>query len=47
MFTVGCVRAKVSVRPHVSDEVSVYVIFKGGVFEFICHGQINNGVVLC
>ena len=32
---VGCVRFKVSVHPHVYDDVEMHVIFKGGVFDFI------------
>ena len=33
--TVGCVRAKASVRPHVSDDVLMHILGKGGVIEFI------------
>ena len=33
--TVGCVRAKASVLPHISDEVVMNVVVKGDVFELI------------
>ena len=45
--TVVCVRDKASIRQHVSDEVIMYVVVKGGLFEFICHGRTKNGIVLC
>ena len=31
-ITVGCVRAKASVCPHISDDVVMHVVVKGGVF---------------
>ena len=34
-ITVGFVRAKVSVRPHIFDGVVILEVVRGGVFEFI------------
>ena len=45
--TVRCVRSKVSVCPHVSDDVVMHVIFKEDVFEFICCGRTKNRIVFC
>ena len=46
-FTVGCVRAKASVHPHVYDEVSMHITAKGYIFDSICRGCKNNGIVSC
>ena len=35
MVTVGCVRAKAFVRPHILDDVTMHEVVKGGVFYFI------------
>ena len=42
----GCVRDKAYVRPHVSYEVVMCVLFKGGVLEFIGSLGTNSWVVL-
>ena len=45
--TVGCVRAKASVCPHISDDVVMHVVVKGEVFEFIRLRRTKNSIVLC
>ena len=45
--TVGCLRAKASVRPCIPYYVIMRVVLVGDVFEFIVCGRTNNGVVLC
>ena len=45
--TVGCVRYKASVCPHILDGVVMHVVVKGGVFTFIGHGRTKNGIFLC
>ena len=47
MVRVEFFRAKVSVRPHISDDVLMYVLVKGDIFEFIGLGRMKNGIVLC
>ena len=47
MVTVGCVSYKASVCPRVSDDGAVHVIVKTEVFEFVCPGRTNNGIVFC
>ena len=44
--TVGCVRAKASVCPHISDDVVMNVVVKGDVFKFIGHICTKNVIVL-
>ena len=41
------VSSKAYVRPRMSDDVVMHVVVKGGVFEFIGCGQMNNGIVVC
>ena len=45
-FTVGCVRAKASLHPHISDDIVMHVVVKGKVFEFIGRGIMENGILL-
>ena len=40
-------RDKTPVRPRVVNEVTMQVIFKGGVFEFIFRGCMKKGILLC
>ena len=47
MVTVGCVRDKASVCPHVYDDIVMHVIVRGDVFEFICCGRTKNGIMFC
>ena len=42
--TVICVRAKVSVRPLILDDVVMHVVVKGEIFEFIGIGPTKNGI---
>ena len=44
---VRCVRIEVFVLPHVSDDIVFNVTVKVDVFEFICHGRTNNGILFC
>ena len=44
---VGYVSAKVYVHPHIYDVVVMYVVVKGGVFEFIGRRHTKNWMVLC
>ena len=46
-IAVRCVRSKAYFRPHIYDDVIMHVIFKGELFEFICHGRTKNRVVFC
>ena len=46
LVTVGFVRAKVSVLPHISDDVVMHEVVKWGVFEFIGHRCMKNWMVL-
>ena len=45
--TVVCVMAKASVCPHISDDVSMHVVVKGGIFEFIGLGRTKNRIMMC
>ena len=45
--TVGCVRAKASVYPHISDDVIIHVAVKGVIFDFIGFGGTKNMIILC
>ena len=45
--TFRCVREKVSVLPHTSDDVVMHVVDKRDVFYFIGRGHMNNWLVLC
>ena len=47
LVTVGFVRAKASVRPHIIDGALMHKVVKGGVFEFIGLGRTNNCIVFC
>ena len=47
MVTIGFVRSKASVLTHILDDAVMYVLVKGGIFDFIGCGCINNGIVLC
>ena len=38
VVAVGCVRAKACDLPLISNDVAMYVLVKGGVFEFIGRG---------
>ena len=44
---VGSVRYKASVCPRIFDDVVMYGVAKGGVFEFIGLGPAKNWMVLC
>ena len=44
---VRCVRATMSVLPHILDDIVMHVIAKGDIFQFIGHGYTNTGIVLC
>ena len=39
-------RAEASICSRVSDNVVMRVIFKGGIFEFMCRGCTRNGIFL-
>ena len=45
--TVGCVRAKASVRPHISDYIIMNVVVKRETLEFIGCIHTKNWMVLC
>ena len=45
--TVGFVRAKEFVRPHIPDDVLTNEVVKGDVFEFVGLGRTKNYIVLC
>ena len=45
--TVGFVRAKEFVRPHISDDVLTNEVVKGDVFEFVGLGHKRNWILLC
>ena len=47
LVMVRYVRDKASVRPRISYDVIMYVVIKGGVFEFIGHGRMKNWILLC
>ena len=47
LVTVRCVRAKKYVHTRISDDVVMYVVVKGGLFEFIGLVCKNNMIVLC
>ena len=47
VFTFGGVRSKASVRPHVSYDILMLLIVKEDALEFICRGQMNNGILCC
>ena len=45
--TVGCVRANAYFLPHISDDIVMHILIKGGAFEFIGIGCRKNSIVLC
>ena len=47
LVMVGCVRAKVSIFLHILNEVVMYLLNKGDVFECIGIGRKNNWILLC
>ena len=44
--TVGCVRSKASVRSHISHDIIMNIVVKGGIFEFIGLGGTKNWILL-
>ena len=46
-FMVICVRAKASVCPHISYDVAMNEVVKGGISEFIGLGHMKNWIMLC
>ena len=46
-FVVEFLRAKASVRPHISDVVLMHELVKGNVFEFIGRKLMKKWKVLC
>ena len=42
-----CVKANVSIYPHILDDVVRHVVSKGKVFEFILLLQTKNEIMLC
>ena len=44
---VGCVRAKTSICPHISDDIVLHVVVNGDLFELIGLGRTKNGILLC
>ena len=47
LVTVGFVRTKVYVRPHIFDDVVMHEVVKGGIFKFIGRICTNNCMVFC
>ena len=45
--TVGFVRAKAYFQPHISYDVMIREVVKGGAFEFIGRGHTKNWIMLC
>ena len=45
--TVRCVWVKESVHSHISNDVVMYEVVKGDVFEFIELGHTKNWILLC
>ena len=43
---VGCVRAKASLPPRVSDDVVIHIVVQGGVLDLIETGITNSWIVL-
>ena len=44
---VGCMRAKAPVCPRILNDVVMYVVVKGDVFEYIGLRCMKNDIVLC
>ena len=46
-FMVVCVRAKESICPCISDDVTMHEVVKGDAFKFLGLGRTKNWIVLC
>ena len=47
VVTVGCVKYEEPVIPCILDDVVMYVVVKGDVFEVIGYGRTKNWIMLC
>ena len=47
VVTIGYVKYKESISPCILDDVVMYVVVKGDVFEVIGYGRTKNWIMLC